>query len=177
MAMKRDVDEVIDEAETATFSGWDFSWLAGRAQETQPPWNYKEEAAAAFRVTLDVDTGGDEVLAQLAPFRGRVVATEGYLPTIAIAAARLILLERQSWARDRPPTMCCSTRLRPPRRLQPRVFFPFATEASIWYWIATRHFGRLRFTVFWLLEECFLRNSGVWMQQACSPRILPDLLH
>jgi hypothetical protein len=92
MAMKRDVDEVIDEAKAATFSGWDFSWLAGRAQETQPPWNYKEEAAAAFRVTLDVDTGGDEVLAQLAPFRGRVVATEGYLPTIAIAAARLIPL-------------------------------------------------------------------------------------
>jgi SAM-dependent methyltransferase len=38
---------------------------------------------------LDVATGGGEILASLAPFAGRVTATEGYVPNIDVARRRL----------------------------------------------------------------------------------------
>lgn len=83
---------MIAEALEAPIRGWDFSWLAGRAEETRPPWDYAgivREAAASSRWTLDVDTGGGEFLARLAPFPGSVVATEGYRPNVALARERL----------------------------------------------------------------------------------------
>jgi SAM-dependent methyltransferase len=85
-------DELIAEALGASIRGWDFSWLEGRAQETRPPWDYPaivREAAASSRRMLDVDTGGGEFLARLAPFPGQVVATEGYAPNVAVAHERL----------------------------------------------------------------------------------------
>jgi len=87
-----DFDLLVDEAVRAPFSGWDFSWLAGRADEAQPTWSYHAEIEAALSdsdAALDVDTGGREMLAKHLPSRALVVATEGYEPNIAVAAATL----------------------------------------------------------------------------------------
>jgi SAM-dependent methyltransferase len=85
-------EALVSEGAEASFTGWDFGWLDGRRVETAPPWDYREEARrllAESRRALDLDTGGGEVLAELAPFAGRVVATEGYEPNVAVAAANL----------------------------------------------------------------------------------------
>jgi hypothetical protein len=36
----RKAGELIAEAEAADVTGWDFSWLDGRATEERPPWGY-----------------------------------------------------------------------------------------------------------------------------------------
>ncbi len=85
-------DELIAEALKAPIRGWDFSWLNGRAEETQPPWDYRavvRDAAARSSWLIDIDTGGGEFLAGLAPFPGSVVVTEGYLPNVGVARDRL----------------------------------------------------------------------------------------
>ena len=85
-------DDLIDEAAEAAFQGWDFSWLAGRSDDPKTPWRYTELAAEALRHStsaLDIDTGGGEALAALAPFAGSVVATEGYPPNIPVAGTNL----------------------------------------------------------------------------------------
>jgi SAM-dependent methyltransferase len=90
--VKSDVDRLVDEAIRAPFSGWDFSWLDGRVRERNPPWDYEAEAAhllSGARRTLDIDTGGGEVLARLASAPGMVTATEGYRPNIEVASRTL----------------------------------------------------------------------------------------
>jgi SAM-dependent methyltransferase len=84
----RSPDQLIDEANRAPFRGWDFTWLRGRAQEIDPPWDYAglvREAARSARRLLDIDTGGGEFLSRLAPLRSLAVATEGYAPNVALA--------------------------------------------------------------------------------------------
>jgi len=76
----------------APFEGWDFSYLSGRMIEAEPPWDYPALARAAVSGAhdiLDVATGGGEVLSALGPFPGRVRATEGYVPNLAVARRRL----------------------------------------------------------------------------------------
>lgn len=76
----------------APFEGWDFAYLDGRMAEAEPPWSYRDLARAAVtraRDILDVATGGGEVLAALAPFPGRAVAVEGYVPNLPVARRRL----------------------------------------------------------------------------------------
>jgi SAM-dependent methyltransferase len=76
----------------APFEGWDFAYLDGRVTESQPPWDYLALARAALsrsRDVLDVATGGGEMLSSLAPFHGRVRATEGYVPNVDVARRRL----------------------------------------------------------------------------------------
>jgi len=85
-------DDLIDEAATAAFAGWDFSWLGDRSDDPKTPWHYPALTAAALRrssYALDIDTGGGEALAARAPFAGTVVATEGYPPNIPLAGANL----------------------------------------------------------------------------------------
>ena len=89
---ERTADELIDEGVEAAFQGWDFSWLAGRSDDPKTPWRYgalSAEALARSTRALDIDTGGGEALAALAPFTGSVVATEGYRPNIPVAGATL----------------------------------------------------------------------------------------
>jgi len=84
--------DLIDEALRAPFTGWDFSWLAGRMREMTPPWDYAEEVRAAARHArrlLDVDTGGGEVLARIVSPETFVVATEGHPPNVTVARNRL----------------------------------------------------------------------------------------
>ena len=85
-------DDLIDEASHAAFEGWDFSWLGDRSHDPKTPWRYKELAASALARSehaLDIDTGGGEALAALAPFNGSVVATEGFPPNIPVAGRNL----------------------------------------------------------------------------------------
>ena len=57
-------DDLVDQwirAAAAPFEGWDFSFLAGRFVENEPPWDYlalAREAVAGASDILDVATGG-----------------------------------------------------------------------------------------------------------------------
>jgi SAM-dependent methyltransferase len=86
------VEALIDEAERQPFTGWDFSWIERRITADPLPWDYTAAVVKAARDSpdlLDLGTGGGEWLAAL-PFRPpRTVATEAWLPNVAIAKARL----------------------------------------------------------------------------------------
>jgi len=84
--------EQIDEAWKAPFSGWDFSWLEGKYSEADPTWDYRAMARqriAGARALLDMDTGGGELLAELAPLPALTCATETWAPNIPVARERL----------------------------------------------------------------------------------------
>lgn len=85
-------DELVAEAVAASFSGWDFGWLEGRAVTSDPSWSYAEHARAALAEAtrvLDIDTGGGEFLASLAPLPTATIATEGWEPNLPVARDRL----------------------------------------------------------------------------------------
>ena len=76
----------------APFEGWDFAYLNGRMTAAEPDWDYLALARAAVSRShdvLDVATGGGEILSTLGPFPGRVTASEGYVPNLAVARRRL----------------------------------------------------------------------------------------
>lgn len=74
-------------------SGWDFSDLAGRYVEQEPPWSYADLATRVLvgaGSALDLGTGGGEVLLELLDaLPGDTVATEGWPPNIPVAASSL----------------------------------------------------------------------------------------
>jgi SAM-dependent methyltransferase len=79
--------------EQRLFTGWDFSYLAGRMHQEQAPWSYTARAAALLdgsSCVLDLGTGGGERLLGL---RGhwppRLTATEDYPPNLRLATQRL----------------------------------------------------------------------------------------
>jgi hypothetical protein len=92
-------DELVAEAAAAPVDGWDFSWLDGRATEARPSWGYQRllgARLAAASASLDIQTGGGEVLAgaiESAAALGAVppvmAATEGWPPNLALAAGHL----------------------------------------------------------------------------------------
>lgn len=79
--------------EQQPFSGWDFSYLARRMVEDDPPWDYMARAAELMdgaASALDMDTGGGEKLLSLRPhWPPRMTATEEYPPNLALARSRL----------------------------------------------------------------------------------------
>jgi SAM-dependent methyltransferase len=85
-------DELVTEAEAAPVDGWGFAWLDGRATEERPPWGYVGvigRRMAGVAAALDLQTGGGEVLAEIAPRPTLLVATESWAPNLAIARRRL----------------------------------------------------------------------------------------
>ncbi|WP_433306457.1 class I SAM-dependent methyltransferase [Actinoplanes sp. CA-030573] len=85
-------DELVAEASGVPIEGWDFAWLTGRASGSDPSWSYPGRALALIREAgrlLDVDTGGGELLASLAPLPARAIAVEGWEPNVAVARDRL----------------------------------------------------------------------------------------
>jgi protein-L-isoaspartate O-methyltransferase len=91
-----DREELIEawrQEERAPFSGWDFSHLAGRMIEEQPPWSYAARAAElmdAASAVLDMGTGGGERLLALRDhWPEKVVVTEDYPPNVRLATERL----------------------------------------------------------------------------------------
>jgi len=86
------LENLIDEALAAHFSGWDFSWLAGRWIDSPLPWNYGQRVRAALpgvQSLLDMGTGGGEFLAAQTPLPPDTWATENYAPNMPIARGRL----------------------------------------------------------------------------------------
>lgn len=74
------------------FSGWDFSYLNGRMEESALPWSYRDTVVKNLtdkKRLLDIDTGGGEFLDSLVNLPKSVFATEGYEPNIPIAENRL----------------------------------------------------------------------------------------
>ncbi|WP_433360907.1 methyltransferase domain-containing protein [Actinoplanes sp. CA-142083] len=85
-------EHLVAEAVEVSLKGWDFGWLAGRATGSDPSWSYPELAAGMLRDStslLDVDTGGGELLASLAPLPPRSIAVEGWAPNLPVARERL----------------------------------------------------------------------------------------
>jgi len=71
-------------------TGWEFAWLDGRAGG--PSWSYPELARALLRragAALDLDTGGGELLAELAPLPPHTVAVESWARNTPVARDRL----------------------------------------------------------------------------------------
>lgn len=90
--MERTFEDLVDEAESASVDGWDFSWLEGRATEQRPSWGYQRlmsDRLATANAALDIDTGGGEVLAGASTFPPTMAATESWPPNIA-KATRLL---------------------------------------------------------------------------------------
>ena len=88
----RSYDELVSEAAHVDVSGWDFSWLDGRATEERPSWGYQgllRERFASTDSLLDLQTGGGEVTAGAAPLPRTTVATESWEPNLRVASARL----------------------------------------------------------------------------------------
>ncbi|GAA4429731.1 methyltransferase domain-containing protein [Georgenia halophila] len=84
----RAFEELVDEAGRADVSGWDFSWLDGRATEERPPWGYARllsERLPTVGSALDVDTGGGEVLNEAPVLPPRMVVTESWPPNVSRA--------------------------------------------------------------------------------------------
>jgi hypothetical protein len=92
VALPRSFEELISEAEKASFSGWDFSWLKRRYVEDQPTWNYpyrvRKRIKRAQRL-LEMGTGGGEFLSTLKPLPKETYATEGYAPNVPITKKHL----------------------------------------------------------------------------------------
>jgi SAM-dependent methyltransferase len=91
--MDKSFEELTAEAGAVDVAGWDFSWLDGRATEERPPWGYQKlmgEKVGQAALTLDIQTGGGEVLAGVPQRASRaMVATESWPPNIKRAQENL----------------------------------------------------------------------------------------
>lgn len=78
---------------SADISGWGFAWLEGHATEERPPWGYANlmgQRMATASASLDLQTGGGEVLASVPTVPLVAAATEGYPPNVAKASEILL---------------------------------------------------------------------------------------
>jgi SAM-dependent methyltransferase len=90
-------EELIAEGSAVPTEGWDFSWFAGRATEERPPWGYARMlgarmaalAAVPGAASLDLQTGGGEVLATVPAAPPVMVATECWPPNVQVASRNL----------------------------------------------------------------------------------------
>jgi SAM-dependent methyltransferase len=92
--MEESFDELVAAAAAVDVSGWDFSWLDGRATEERPPWGYQRllgERIGGAGMTLDIQTGGGEVLAGVPQRAAKaMVATESWPPNLVRAQRNLL---------------------------------------------------------------------------------------
>lgn len=146
--MDGDFEDQLATGEAVDVSGWDFSWLDGHATEERPEWGYARLLAgrlAKASASLDIQTGGGEVLAEAAAFPPTAVATE-------------------SW----PPNVERATRLLHPRGVvvvaspdEPPL--PFADEA--FDLVTSRHPA----TIWWSEIARVLRHGGTYFAQHVGP--------
>lgn len=94
MSKRIDIIQQWKNDEKAPFKGWDFSYLNGRYNETNPNWNYKSIAKRLVKKSnsvLDMATGGGEafleIISELKP--EKMVATEGYKPNVSVSRKNL----------------------------------------------------------------------------------------
>lgn len=89
-------ENLVELGASADVTGWDFSWLQGRATEQRPPWGYARLLATrlgGIGAALDVQTGGGEVLREALEHAVEVprvaAATEAWPPNVATATRLL----------------------------------------------------------------------------------------
>lgn len=90
--MAEEFEALVALGASADVSGWDFSWLDGRATEQRPPWGYARQLSdrlARATASLDIQTGGGEVLAEATAFPPTAVATESWPPNVEHATELL----------------------------------------------------------------------------------------
>lgn len=92
MCAEKSFEDLVQDGLKLAFSGWDFSVIGRRWTWSQPSWDYnslvRERLPGVSRL-LDMDTGGGEFLASLAPLPPMTYATEDYPPNILLAQQRL----------------------------------------------------------------------------------------
>lgn len=147
-------DSLIEAGACADVSGWDFSWLEGRAAEERPPWGYARQLAdrlSRATASLDIQTGGGEVLAEAKTFPTTAVATESWLPNVAKATRLLhprgVVVVADP---DEPP-------------------LPFADEA--FDLVTSRHPA----TIWWEEIAQILRPGGTYFAQHVGPASVFEL--
>lgn len=142
------------EGAEADVSGWDFSWLDGRATEERPSWGYQRLLKARLsevNSALDLQTGGGEVLAGAAPYPPTMVAVESWAPNLRKATdllhGRGVAVVRGT---ERPP-------------------LPFADDA--FELIVSRH----PVTVWWEEIHRLLVPGGRYFAQHVGPASVSEL--
>ncbi|WP_305785160.1 class I SAM-dependent methyltransferase [Symbioplanes lichenis] len=92
MGFARQYEQLVSEAAGVPITGWEFAWMDGRAVGSDPSWAFPELARPLVRHAgslLDLDTGGGELLAELAPLPAHTVAVESWAPNVPVARDRL----------------------------------------------------------------------------------------
>jgi SAM-dependent methyltransferase len=142
-------EDLIEAGSTADVSGWDFSWLDGHATEERPSWGYARrlsERLGHASASLDIQTGGGEVLAESQSFPATAVATESWAPNLAKATRLLhprgVVVVSDP---DEPP-------------------LPFSDEA--FDLVTSRHPA----TIWWSEIARVLRHGGTYFAQHVGPR-------
>lgn len=85
-------DELVAEADSRAFEGWDFSFLRERLVENATPWDYRAivtKLLIQVHSLVDLGTGGGELLSSLSPLPKMTLVTEGYPPNVSMAKRRL----------------------------------------------------------------------------------------
>ncbi len=148
-------EKLLDIGSSADISGWDFSWLNGRATEERPSWGYASQLAdrlSRAKASLDIQTGGGEVLAEAPLFPPTAVATESWPPNVAKATR---LLHPRGVAvvadPDEPP-------------------LPFANEA--FDLVTSRHPA----TIWWDEIIRVLQHGGTYFAQHVGPASVFELI-
>jgi SAM-dependent methyltransferase len=153
--MGRTFEELVDEAESVSVDGWDFSWLDGRATEQRPSWGYQKvmgSRLALATAALDIQTGGGEVLAGAPALPPVMVATESWPPNVTKATRLLHPLGAVVVAdTDEPP-------------------LPFADAA--FDLVVSRH----PVTVWWEEIARVLRPGGTYLSQQVGPASVFELV-
>ncbi|MFC4115318.1 class I SAM-dependent methyltransferase [Nonomuraea zeae] len=152
--MRRTYDDLVQEADTVSVDGWDFSWLDGRATEERPSWGYTRllgRRMADARAALDIQTGGGEILAGLPVLPPVTVATESWPPNLKLAASRL--RPRGAWvvADDEEPRL------------------PFGSE--VFDLVTSRH----PVETWWTEIARVLRPGGTYFSQQVGPWSVAEL--
>lgn len=151
---QRPFEELVREGAEADVSGWDFSWLKGRATEQRPSWGYQrllKARLAEVDSALDLQTGGGEVLAGAAPYPPTMAAVESWEPNLRKAtdllSGRGVVVVRGA---DEPP-------------------LPFAGES--FELITSRH----PVTVWWAEIHRLLLPGGRYFAQHVGPASVAEL--
>lgn len=89
---KNELLKYLKNEEVKTITGWDFSYLDGRWESEELPWNYQKLVLKFLEpenLLLDIGTGGGEVLLTLNhPYKNTTV-TEGYKPNYELCLKKL----------------------------------------------------------------------------------------
>lgn len=90
--MNNKLKEYLKSEEQKAFAGWDFSYLAGRWESEDLPWDYKEFVLNYLKKDyklLDMGTGGGEFLLSLNHPYENTYVTESYEPNIQLCNKKL----------------------------------------------------------------------------------------